>query len=65
MVRLGKLAPRCFGFLLCSVLDKCLIFWIELPVWTTGIRCVSRISEGVRVYLFLVLESAVLGDFGC
>ena len=39
-----------FGSLLCSDLDKYLVFWIELSVWITGIHCVLRISEGVRVW---------------
>ena len=31
------------------ILDKCLVYRIELPVWIAEIPCVSRISEGVRV----------------
>ena len=45
----GKLAPRCFRSFLYSCENKYLVYRIELPVWKSGVRCVSRISEGVRV----------------
>ena len=52
VIRVGKaekLALKRFGSFLCSCEGCCLVFRIELPVWITEIRCVSRISEGVRV----------------
>ena len=34
----GKLAPRCFGFLLCFGRISVWFSRVELPVWITGIR---------------------------
>lgn len=47
------------------ILDKCLVFRIELSVWITEIRSVSRISEGVRVRSIFDFRVSSLGSCSC
>ena len=40
-------------FSLCFGEGRCLVFRFGLLVWIAGIRCIPRISEGVRVRFYL------------
>ena len=62
MVSLGSQLLVVLDIFCVLIWISALIYWIELSVWITGIQCILRISEGVRVLSISRCGTSSSGD---